>query len=99
MAGTALALCYYVVRMWREYRDTGSIDIGFGIAAAPGSLLYAVTRNRRFVGSEMGIRSPWLAYCWLALCVVVGATILAAAVAWLFVGAHWGSGSSATGGN
>lgn len=99
MAGTALALFYYVLRMWREYRDGGSIDIGFGLAAAPGSLLYAITRNRQFAGNEIGLRSRWTAYSWLVLCGVVGVTILAAAVAWLFVGAHWGTGSVTTGAN
>ena len=95
LAGTAIGLLWYVRRAWRDWRRTGSLGIGYGLAAAPGSVLFALTRNQQYARGELALRSRLLVLGWLAVCVVLAMLLLAAAAGWLAVGSDWGAGTHA----
>lgn len=96
--GTAIAVCWYVVRAWQDWRDTGELGTGNW---QPRSYLgwnlrwpYRWPSPERIDLREVYIRKRWVLFAWLALCIAVAFVIATAAVAWLFVGAHWGSDST-----
>lgn len=94
-----LVVVWYVARAWRDWDSTGELGTGYWQTLA-GLTFWAYrwpASDRDQPLEEVTFRSRWLVLAWLSICVAVAVLLVAAGVAWLFVGARWGAGSTPNG--